>query len=269
VATHSAQFILGCLHSGIPINIIRLTFKAGVATARVLPSSDVAAVMRAPLLRSVGAVSGLFHEHVVVVESDTDRAFYQEVNERLLKFDNGRGIANCLFLNAQSWQTIRRIMAPLRQMGIPAACIYDLDVVLNGGSEWTQMLRDAAVPEVQINSLLALRAAIALATKECSGSIKRSGISILAGSNREALENLLSELARYGIFFVPVGECEAWLKHLKIDGHATEWLVRMFETLGDDPKGAQYAKPEAGDVWDFIATVRAWLSDPRRKGIPS
>lgn len=77
VSTHSPTFVMGCIQSGAPVNIIRLTYRSGVATARVLPSDDILELMRNPLLRSTGVLSGLFYEFVVVTESDADRAFYQ------------------------------------------------------------------------------------------------------------------------------------------------------------------------------------------------
>ena len=83
-STHSPQFIMGCIQSGVPINIIRLTYRFGVPTARLLPSNEILELMRNPLLRSTGVLNGLFYEHVVVTESDADRAFYQEINEQIL-----------------------------------------------------------------------------------------------------------------------------------------------------------------------------------------
>ena len=61
--------------------------------------------MRNPLLRSTGVLNGLFYEFVVVTEADADRAFYQEMNERLLRFKPEWGIPNCLFLNAHGKHT--------------------------------------------------------------------------------------------------------------------------------------------------------------------
>jgi AAA15 family ATPase/GTPase len=40
VSTHSPTFVMGCIQSGAPINIVRLTYKNGVPTARLLPSAS-------------------------------------------------------------------------------------------------------------------------------------------------------------------------------------------------------------------------------------
>jgi len=70
VATHSASFLMGCVQTGIDLNIIRLTFRDGIATSRLLPSSKIIPLMRDPLLRSTGVLEGLFDESVVVTEGD-------------------------------------------------------------------------------------------------------------------------------------------------------------------------------------------------------
>ena len=119
VATHSASFLMGCVHSGAEINIVRLTYDYTNATARLLAKDKLTPLMRNPLLRSIGVLDALFYNTVIVTEADADRAFYQEINERLLFAKDSRGIEGCLFLNAQNKQTIWDIVRPLREL---AAC---------------------------------------------------------------------------------------------------------------------------------------------------
>ena len=110
---------MGCVQGGAPINIVRLTFDNGSATARLLTKDRLVPLMRNPLLRSIGVLDALFYNAVVVTEADADRAFYQEVNERLLQANDPRGIEGCLFLNAQNKQTVWDIVHPLRELGQP------------------------------------------------------------------------------------------------------------------------------------------------------
>ena len=195
---------MGCIQSGAPLNIIRLTYRGGVATARVLPSTQILELMRHPLLRSTGVLSGLFYEFVIVTESDTDRAYYQEVNERLLQFKPEWGIPNCLFINAQNKQTIQTIIRPLRQLGIPAVGIVDVDVLKDGGTNWTNLLSSANVPSISHGSLATMRSAVKSAMDLSGRDMKRDGgIDILQPEDREAALNLLAQLAEYGIFVVP------------------------------------------------------------------
>lgn len=270
VSTHSPTFVMGCIQSGAPVNIIRLTYRSGVATARVLPSGEILELMRNPLLRSTGVLSGLFYEFVVVTESDADRAFYQEVNERLLRFKPEWGIPNCLFINAQNKQTVQTILRPLRKLGIPAAGIVDVDVVKDGGTTWTNLLSGANVPAISHGSLATMRSAVKQAMDSTGRDMKRDGgVAILNQPDREAAENLLAQLGDYGIFVVPGGELESWLKHLGASGHGPSWLINVFEMMGEDPDAPEYLKPSLDDVWTFMQNMKRWLIDSNRKGIPA
>lgn len=270
VATHSPTFVMGCIQSGAPVNIIRLTYRSGVATARVLPSGEILELMRNPLLRSTGVLSGLFYEFVVVTESDADRAFYQEVNERLLRFKSEWGIPNCLFINAQNKQTVQTILRPLRQLGIPAVGIVDVDVLKDGGMTWTNLLTSANVPAIAHGSLSTIRSALKQAMDNTGRDMKRDGgIAILQQSEQEAALNLLGQLGEYGILVVPGGELESWLKPLGASGHGPSWLISVFEKMGEDPDAPNFLKPTSDDVWAFMQKVKVWLTDPNRKGIPA
>ena len=89
--------------------------------------------MRNTLLRSAKILDGLFYDYVIVTEADADRAFYQEINERLLRFMPDLGIPNCLFVNWQGKQTEKTIIRPLRELGIPTVGIVDIDLIKDGG----------------------------------------------------------------------------------------------------------------------------------------
>jgi hypothetical protein len=270
VSTHSPTFVMGCIQSGVPVNIIRLTYRSGVATARLLPSQEILEMMRNPLLRSTNLLSGLFYEFVIVTESDADRAFYQEINERLIRFKPEWGIPNCLFINAQNKQTIHTILRPLRKLGIPAAGIVDVDVLKEGGTVWTNQLDGINIPQITRGALATTRGAIKAAMDRSGMEMKRNGgVSILQGQEKEACKNLFDQLAQYGLFVVEGGELESWLKSLQASGHGPPWLVDIFEKMGEDPESTNYVKPTNGDVWKFLSNIKGWLVDPFRLGIPS
>jgi hypothetical protein len=270
VSTHSPQFVMGCIQSGTPVNIIRLTYRDGVATARVLPSDELLELMRHPLLRSTGVLSGLFYEFVVVTESDADRAFYQEVNERLLQFKPAWGIPNCLFINAQNKQTVQTLLRPLRKLGIPAAGAVDVDVLKEGGPNWTNLLFSADVPQLSHDSFAILRAAVKKAMDATTKDMKRDGgLAILSGKDKQAAEDLLDQLRQYGVFVVPGGELESWMKSLGASGHGPAWLIEVFKRMGEDSASQKYVQSDEADVWAFVNQIRKWLVDPARKGIPS
>jgi len=270
VSTHSSNFIMGCVQSGVPINIVRLTYSQGVATSRLLPNEKLLQLMRNPLLRSTGVIDGLFYEAVIVTESDADRAFYQEVNERLLRHTPEKGISNCLFINAQNKQTVHQIIKPLRELGIPAVAIVDIDILKEGGQVWINFLSSGFVPQISQTPLGTIRQAIKKKFTELDIDMKRQGgISALPDEEREAAEDLLDQLKDYGLFIVPNGELECWLKHLEASGHGPKWLVEVFEKMGENPELEDYIEPVDGDVWDFIGSIKYWASAASRKGIPA
>lgn len=268
VASHSASFLMGCIQAGIGLNIIRLTYRDGIATSRLLQSDKIIPLMRNPLLRSTGVLEGLFYESVIVTESDTDRSFYDEINHRLLR-SNSNGIPNCLFLNAQNWQTTGRIIQPLRDLGVAAAAVVDIDVVTTPDNAGFQSLMDSAgVPEGTRKALGQLRGTLKSHIEASGIKIKKQGISGLSGDDQADLRNLITQLATYGIFLVPVGELEQWLPELRRSGNGESWLMRTFEAMGENPDDPNYLRPGTDDVWRFIEEIRLWLHNPNRLGIP-
>lgn len=263
-STHSPEFLMGCIQAGNPVNVVRLTYQAERATARFLSSAELEHLMRDPLLRSTGILNALFHTGAVVCEGDIDRALYEEVNARLAQ--TGEGLADILFLNAIGKQTLHRIVAPLRKMGIPTAAVVDLDILKEG--DLAALLRAAYVPDQLIDSWSNLKRRIYEKFKELDVDPKKSGIGILDGESQEIALNLIDNAAAYGIFIVPVGEVESWLSDLGATGTKTKWIESLFDLMGSDPSSPQYLRPSAGDVWDFMRRVARWIGDPQRKGIP-
>jgi ABC-type cobalamin/Fe3+-siderophores transport system ATPase subunit len=269
LATHSAMFTKGCIQSGAPVNIVRLTYRRGAATARVLPNAQILDLMRNPLLRSSGVLNGLFYEFVVVTEGDTDRAFYEEINERLLRFKPEWGIPNCLFVNAQNKQTIHTIVSPLRQLGIPTAALVDVDFLSDAGADWSNLIKAANVPSLEQHALSRFRTEVSNRIDQSGKDLQRDGgISILTGADLEAAENLLGTLKQYGIFVVPRGEVEDWLPNLRATGQGARWLVDVFRKMGTKPEDGHYELPTDDDVWRFNYGMKEWFADSNRRGIP-
>lgn len=269
VATHSASFLMGCVQGGASINIVRLTYGGGASTARLLTQERLIPLMRNPLLRSIGVLDALFYNAVVVTEADADRAFYQEINERLLQARDPRGIEGCLFLNAQNKQTVWDIVHPLRELGIPAVGVVDIDVLKEGGAVWAKPMNGAFVPEISHQSLGSQRSALAEAFTKTGKCMKRNGgINLLPDTEKEACSNFFGQLAKYGIFVVPSGEVESWLEYLPLNRGKSTWLSTVFEAMGEDPASKNYVKPSMGDVWDFVGNISSWVCDPNRRGVP-
>ena len=275
-ATHSSDFLMGCVESGVGLDIVRLTYKEGIPSAWHLGEAELRPLMYDPLLRSANVLRAVFHEGVVIGEADSDRVFYQEINNRLLAGRGERdGAEDTLFLNAQNKQAVYRMMAPLRRIGIPAAAIVDIDVLKMKRHEWLMLLQAAQVPPGTHEGLSTLKARVlkAFEAVEDGGGadMKDGGVRLLDRQDRESCDDLLANLAGYGIFVVRGGQLESWLSHLNVkesgSKHGSQWLIEVFEKMGSDPSSQDYIKADQGDVWDFMRSIAQWIRNPRRKGV--
>jgi hypothetical protein len=272
-ATHSAEFLFGCLESVADTSVVRLDYdpESGAATAKALSSTELANLARDPLMRSTDVLRALFHRAAVVTESDADRAFYDEMNRRLNQ--ERRGIVDALFLNAQNKDTVDRLVGPLRRIGIPAAAIVDLDVIKDGSrSSWNRLLAACNVSVDRRIHLATERSHLAntfggMVITSGQEAIKRGGIEHLQPADRARAEALFGELAEYGLFLVPIGELEAWLSDLNVEGHAPKWLVEVFARIGASDDDPNYVRPGDDNVWAFLDDISRWVSNPHRRGM--
>lgn len=263
-STHSSRFLIGCVESGKRINIVRLTYKGGRATARLLPHTQVKELMQDPLLHSANVLDALFYSGAVVCEADRDRVFYQEINRRLLAEDR-EAVSDSLFLNAQNKQTVRRILGPLRSMGIPAAGVVDIDIVK--GNDLKELLKECNAPPAVVQSIGQLRGNVESAFRNLD--MSDGGIKLLQRERREECQNLLERLAEYGIFVVPDGGVESWLSYLDVEASKKNWLPQVFDVMRSDPAEDGYIRPENDDVWRFVKKIAGWVGDEQRRGMPS
>lgn len=270
VATHDASFLMGAIASGARVDVVRLNRSNTRSTVTHLHADTLRKLVRNPLLRSVGAMQALFYNYVVVTEADVDRAFYDEINNRLVAARDPRGIPNCLFLRAQNKQSIPLIVDPLRAMGIPTAAILDVDVYEEGGKVWSQLCTAAGIDTATAQGLGLVRGHLKRALDSLGGSKPktRGGIELLSGVDRRSADNLFDQLGDHGVFVVRHGEVENWLRGVAPVGlHGPEWLISTFEAIGEEPSDSRYVKPGVGDVWDFIGSICKWFMRDSRKGM--
>jgi predicted ATPase len=264
-STHSPDFLMGCVQATKDVRVVRLEYSDGKSRGRMVDPAQLERLFKSPLMRSANAIAGLFYDGVVVTESDNDRAFYAEIYHRLSAMS--ADLPSVLFINAQNKQTIKDIIGPLRQFGVPAAAIPDIDIVKDGGKTWNDWLSACQVPTALHAGYQAQRNAIKACFDASGKEMKTAGgVGILTGSDRLAADQLFDVLAEYGVFVVRGGELENWLSALGVQGRKTDWTVAMLERLGGDPMDTSYVRPAPGDVWEFIGKVVAWIKNPNRRG---
>lgn len=279
IATHSADFIMGCIEAHVPMNLIRLTYDNEQSTFKPIDQEILLKIMNNPLLKSTNILKAIFYQKVIVTESDSDRAFYEEINSRLLEYNPKWGIKDCLFVNAQNKQTTGVIVKTLRDIGVAAIAIVDLDFLKDGGREFAdKYLSPANIPTPSHSGLQSNRSTLKLAFKtiqDDSGSdkpelMKVKGLDAFKDADTGTYQtgiDFIQTLNSYGLFPVPIGELESWLKHLNIPGHGSNWLTAIFEKMGDNPASDDFIKPSDDDVWKFLSTIKVWFDNPEKKGM--
>jgi hypothetical protein len=208
-------------------------------------------------------LNALFHRAAVVVEADSDRAFYEEINLRLQAQSPPGGSLDCCFLNANGKDSLDRIVSLLRRAGVPTVAIADLDLLSKG--KLGPLLQAAGMPDDVRNSIVSRRSTLTETTDERK--LKTTGLS--GARSPGPLMEVLATLADHGVFLVPVGEVEGWLSHLGARGHGPRWLTDIFTRMGSDPLSASYVSAGTDDVWDFMTKAAGWIADPDRKGMPA
>tara|TARA_Y100001956_G_scaffold70916_1_gene75274 strand:- start:96 stop:1775 length:1680 start_codon:yes stop_codon:yes gene_type:complete len=268
IATHSADFLMGCVSGTPAVNIVRLTYKGGKPTARLLSHDRLNEIIKSPIMRSTGVLSALFHEGAIVCEGDSDRALYQEINDRLSSV-NKTDSSEALFINAHSKQSTAKIAGPLREMGIPAAIVVDFDV-FKGNEDFKHILSDLGIPQVLTNGWCQTKALIAQHCSDNKIDWKKRGMLDIADEDiRISVKNLIQNLRSFGVFVVPNGELESWLKDLDVveTKNKRNWLLSAFDKLGGDPDAPDFVGPRKGDIWDFVRAISFWINDPEREGV--
>jgi ABC-type polar amino acid transport system ATPase subunit len=264
-STHSADFLIGCLQASPNVRVVRLEYSNGKSKGQIVDSAALSTFFKTPLIRSANVISALFHDGVVVVESDNDRAFYSEIYYRLAEQE--KGYPSVLFVNAQNKQTIREIMGPLRAFGVPAAAIVDIDILKDGGATWTGWLEAAKLPLALHNGLGQVRGSLNKCFLDANKNMKTDGgVDALEIDDKKGAEDLFDHLAAYGVFVTRKGELENWLASLQVAGKKTDWTINMLDRLGADPAQPSYVLPATDDVWAFMRDIVKWIKDTGRKG---
>lgn len=263
-ATHSPDFLMGCLSTGHPINVVRLGYKNGQGSARVLDPERLKEITQDPLLRSSGALSALFYEAVVVCEGASDRAFYAEINNRLIRHDPDypRRMQSCLFIDMIGKASISRAVDGLKHMGVPVASIIDLDILKDTGV-LNKILAAIGLHKAEVDSLSSMRGNVLMIFTDRKGLLKKGGVQALKKADEQsAVQRFIANLGDTGIFVPEGGELETWLVDLGVsDVNKSDWPATIFEKMGTMDDGC---KPSEGDVWAFLRKIARWLDQPAK-----
>lgn len=263
VSTHSGDVLRGILDANsLNVRVVRLRRVGDVNIARQLDNAEIAQVWSDPLLRYSNILDGLFHEKVIVCESDADCRFYAAMADAQFEAaKTGRPKPDVMFTHCGGKARLPLVIRSLRKLEVPLAVVADFDVLSEehplrdiveaAGGAWDMIVADwrqvktaveAKKPELSTDEvkkevtdqLEAAQGAMfpAETKKKIQAILKRSspwstaksvGIQYVPnGQPSQACSRLLSSLKAIGILVVPVGELEGFSK--TSGGHGPSWV---------------------------------------------
>lgn len=274
VATHSGDVLRGILDADSPrVRILRISREGNVNRVKQLGSAQIKQFWSDPLLRYSNVLDGVFHEKVVVCESDGDCRFYAAVADAIFELrSTSDRRPDIMFTHCGGKARVPLVVKSLRELNVPVASVLDFDVLNDerplrdifeaSGGEWRQIERDWRIVKSAVDSKKPELNTVEVKNeieKELSGIsdpvfpklvrdriskilrraspwalIKGVGFSgVPSGEPSKALENLVKALANNGIFIVPVGELEGFAR--TIGGHGPTWVNEALQRdLGVD-----------------------------------
>lgn len=272
VATHSSDVLRGLLDDPLsPVRVLRVRRNGPENAIAELNPELVREVWRDPLLRYSGVFDGLFHQGVIVCESDSDCRFYEAVMNAIA--DEGR-TPDLLLVHGAGKSRVPAIVRALRAIEVPVRTVFDFDVlgdesVLSRtveamGANWDDFVSDWKIvrsaienkrPELQTKDvrdqvsriLEAVRTEVLPneAAKEIKNVLrsaspwseaKKIGKPFVPRGDQTAVyERLADALQKFGIYIVEVGELEGFCP--SVGNHGPAWTVSVLERdLASDPE---------------------------------
>ena len=286
VATHSSHVLRGVLQTAERLQIVRLVRRDRAFEAHLIPPDVLAEVLKKPTVRAETVLDGIFSQAVVVVEADSDRTVYQAVFETLgdefhvdihfTAVGGTGGIADVCRL----YRTLRIPVAVIADLDV----ITDPDGLhrivseLASGPEAEAVKRAAAqlsttikrlpptvAPEDMKRDLIAAarrgmdwsqnedaplrRTLQALAQSlDRMRRLKAGGLAGLPPDVATEARALVEQVAKLGLFVVPVGELEQWLTTIGV----TASKENKWAWANEAAAKVRQAGPQNDDVWDFM-----------------
>ena len=240
ISTHSEDFLQGLLDAGCEnITVIRINRVGKINKMSVLKNDEIKKLWSNPLLRYSNILSGLFHEKVIVCESDYDCLFYQAVIDAIYEHKNEIA-PDVLFTHCGGKTRIKDVVNALKAVNVPVASICDFDIlnssqnfkplVASFGLNWeTTLSADMKIIYDGMNKKNSTE-------NDAWEQIKKIGKRGFSGNEPAAYEKVEAACKSAGLFVVPVGEMECFDK--TVNKEKKDWIYDVLErnNLATEPK---------------------------------
>ena len=288
LATHSPDVLHGLINvASDRLRVLRVQREGNVNRVKELDKRLVRGISIDPLMKYSSVMSGVFHDRVIICESDADCMFYSSILD--LPEVHVKRQPDVLLVHASGKGRIAALAKTLVALGVPVDVVADID-----------LLRDTTALKSIIESLdqdstvvLPLAKAVKDAIEQhkpwlSAGEIKKEILEILeesptsgefpqnqrsqiealfrkaspwdavkssgesavpSGESTQQFQKLLGLFKEMGLWIVPVGELEGFCK--SVGGHGPRWVQQVIEErdLANDPE-LQRAREFVSEIWN-------------------
>lgn len=128
LATHSPDVLSGLLNVAPDrLRVLRIHRKRNVNHVRELDKEQAKSIGKDPLMKFSSVLAGVFHQRVIVCESDSDCLFYSSLLD--LPEINGGENPDVLFVHVNGKHRIKKMVKALVDLGVQVDAIVDMDIL--------------------------------------------------------------------------------------------------------------------------------------------
>ena len=164
ISTHSGEILRGILDTdSTNVHVVRIQRDGEINRVKLLPKEELKHIWNAPLLRYSNVLDGVFHERVVICESDADCRFYSAVMDWIYETEGeGKKKPDIMFIHAGGIPSIDKIMRSLLTLSVPTSVVVDFDAIYkqefrilaeNLGIYWEEVKVDRKIVIDTINQI--------------------------------------------------------------------------------------------------------------------
>ena len=287
VATHSPDVLQGLVNGADDrLRILRIQRDGNINRVKELNKDLVKRVSGDSLMKYSSVLNGVFHQQVIVCESDSDCLFYSSILD--LTSVHGGQYPDVLFVHAGTRDRMDRLAETLVALDVKVDVIVDMDILGNLqkfesivealGGEWSTIkalantvkstIEDQSPPlnSTQMKQYIeGVLAEIPIAgafpedkeeeirslfrRKSPWQAIKRAGsAAIPSGQATAAFEELNGLCKDIGLWIVPEGELESFCR--QVGGHGPKWVNTVFSTYNlSDSAELKNARDFVREIW--------------------
>lgn len=227
ISTHSEDFLQGLLDADNDnVTVIRINRTDNINKMSILPNDEIKKLWGNPLLRYSNILSGLFHEKVVVCESDYDCLFYQAIMDAMYE-SRGETSPDILFTHCGGKSRAKDVVSALKAVNVPVVAVCDFDL-LNSSQNFKPLAAAFGLKwESALKSDMTTIYNIMNAKNDAWKDIKKIGKDGFTGDAPAAYEKVEAVCKYSGLFVVPVGEMECFDK--TVNKEKKEWVYHILE----------------------------------------